>query len=76
MEVVANGTNSVTIKVAPASSTFKHKIRYSFGAYDKIASGVSIGTDFSAKGNVDIKFTPPVSLCNQIPHIFRHLRTD
>jgi hypothetical protein len=68
MEVVANGTNSVTIKVAPASSTFKHKIRYSFGAYDKIASGVSIGTDFSAKGNVDIKFTPPVSLCNQIPH--------
>lgn len=65
--VVANGTNAVTIKIAPASNAFKHKIRYSFGAYDKIANGVSIGTDFSAQGNVSVTFTPPVSLCSQIP---------
>ncbi len=65
--VVANGTNAVTIKIVPASTSFKHKIRYSFGAHDKIASGVSIGTDFSAQGNVNITFTPPLSLCNQIP---------
>jgi hypothetical protein len=65
--VVANGTNAVTIKIAPASSTFKHKIRYSFGAYDKIANGLAIGTDFSAQGNVNVTFTPPVSLCSQIP---------
>ena len=28
--VVANGSNSVTINIAPASSSFKHKVRYDF----------------------------------------------
>lgn len=65
--VVANGSNSINITVAPASSTFKHKVRYDFGSLTGQHSGVSIGSDFSAQGNVTVKFTPPASLCNQIP---------
>jgi hypothetical protein len=65
--VVANGSNSVTINVAPASSTFKHKVRYDFGSLTGQSSGLSIGNDFSAQGNVGVTFTPPASLCNQIP---------
>lgn len=65
--VVANGSNSINITVAPASSTFKHKVRYDFGSLTGQHNGVSIGSDFSAQGNVTVKFTPPASLCNQIP---------
>lgn len=65
--VVANGSNSVTISVAPASSTFKHKVRYDFGSLTGQSSGVSIGSGFSAQGDVSVTFTPPASLCNQIP---------
>lgn len=65
--VVANGSNSVTISVAPASSTFKHKVRYDFGSLTGQSSGVSIGSGFSAQGDVSVTFTPPASLCSQIP---------
>lgn len=65
--VVANGSNYVTINVTPASSTFKHKVRYDFGSLTGQSSGVSIGSDFSAQGNVSVTFTPPTSLCSQIP---------
>lgn len=65
--VVANGTNSVTIKIAPASTSFKHKVRYFFGGIEQASSGVSIGSGFSAQGDVNVTFTPPASLCDQIP---------
>jgi hypothetical protein len=65
--VVANGSNSVTINVAPASSSFKHKVRYDFGSLTGQSSGVGIGSGFSAQGDVSVTFTPPASLCNQIP---------
>lgn len=65
--VTVNGTNSVNIVVRPASTTFKHKVRYAFGSLTGLHSGVAIGSGFSAGGNVDIKFTPPTSALNQIP---------
>lgn len=65
--IVANGSNSINITIAPASSTFKHKIRYAFGGLTGQSSGISIGSDFSAQGNTTVKFTPPVALCNRIP---------
>lgn len=65
---VIDGSNSLTINIAPASSTFKHKVRYAFGSLTEQTSGVSIGSGFSAQGNVSVKFTPPLSLCEQIPN--------
>lgn len=66
--VVANGSNSINITVAPASSTFKHKVRYDFGSLTGQSSGVSVGTDFTAQGNTSVTFKPPSSLCSQIPN--------
>jgi hypothetical protein len=66
--VVANGSNSVTINIAPASSSFKHKVRYDFGSLTGQSSGVGIGSGFSAQGNVSVTFAPPASLCSQIPN--------
>lgn len=66
--VVANGSNSITINIKPASSTFKHKIRYYFGSVAKSTIGLSIGGDFTAQGNTTVTFIPPVSLCNEIPN--------
>lgn len=66
--VVANGSNSVTINIAPASSSFKHKVRYDFGSLTGQSSGVGIGSGFSAQGNVSVTFVPPASLCSQIPN--------
>ena len=65
--ITVNGSNSVTITINPASSTFKHKIRYAFGELSGQSSGVAIGSDFSAEGNVTVKFTPPTSVLSQIP---------
>lgn len=66
--VVANDSNSITINIAPASSTFKHKVRYDFGALTGQTSGISIGSDFTARGNTSVTFKPPSSLCGQIPN--------
>ena len=65
--VTANGSNSITVNVAPASSSFKHKVRYDFGNLTGQSSGMSVGSDFTAQGNVSVTFTPPTSLCSQIP---------
>ena len=65
--ITVNGSNSVNITVKPASSSFKHKIRYAFGSLTGQSKGVSIGTDFSTSGDVTVKFTPPVDVLRQIP---------
>lgn len=65
--ITANGSNSITVNIAPASSTFKHKVRYDFGTLTGQAAGVSVGWDFTAQGNTSVTFTPPVSLLNEIP---------
>lgn len=62
----------VTITIKPASSDFKHKIRYSFGSLTGQTNGLKVGTaalgtDFTDKGNVTVTFTPPTSLGSQIP---------
>ena len=58
---------SVTITITPATSSFKHKVTYAFGTLTEQTSGVSIGSNFSAAGNVTVTFTPPTSLGSQIP---------
>ena len=59
--------SSATITLAPASGTFKHKLKYSFGGVANLTSGLSIGSDFSPSGNIKLTFTPPVSLGDYIP---------
>lgn len=66
--VTANGSNTVTINIAPASTTFKHKIRYAFGSSTGLVAGLTIGYDFTVSGNTSVVFTPPTSLLNQIPN--------
>ena len=58
---------SITITLNPATSSFKHKVAYAFGSLTEQTSGVSIGGNFSAAGNVTVTFTPPTSLGSQIP---------
>ena len=58
---------AVTITLNPATSSFKHKVVYSFGSLADQTSGVSIGSGFSAEGNTSVTFTPPTSLGSQIP---------
>ena len=58
---------SITITLNPATSSFKHKVAYSFGSLTEQTTGVSIGSGFSAAGNVTVTFTPPTSLGAQIP---------
>lgn len=60
--------NNVTITLSPASSSFKHKIRYTFGSLTGQTSGLSVGADFTSSGNVTVTFTPPTSLASQIPN--------
>jgi hypothetical protein len=69
--VTANNTNGITITISPASSTFKHKIRYDFGTLKGYVSGfkvdgTSIGFDFVPQGK-NVFFTPPTLLLNEIP---------
>jgi hypothetical protein len=65
--LTANGSNSVTINIAPASTSFKHKVRYDFGGLTGQSSGVSVGSNFTAQGNTSVTFTPPTSLLSKIP---------
>ena len=58
---------SITITLNPATSSFKHKVSYAFGSLTEQNTGVSIGSGFSAAGNVTVTFTPPTSLGSQIP---------
>ena len=60
---------SITITLNPATSSFKHKVAYAFGTLTEQTSGVSIGSGFSAAGNVTVTFTPPTSLGSQIPNV-------
>lgn len=72
--ITANGTNSVTITLEPASSTFKHKVRYDFGSLKGYVSGFltdgkEIGWDFTAQGKSVTVFTPGTWLLNEIPSV-------
>ena len=60
--------NNITITINPASSGFKHKVRYSFGSLSGQTSGLSVGADFTVSGNTTVTFTPPTSLGSQIPN--------
>ncbi len=60
--------SAITITLAPASTGFKHKIRYIFGSLTNQTAGLSIGENFTAAGNTTVTFTPPTSLANQIPN--------
>lgn len=57
---------ALTISLAPANSTFKHKISYDFGNLTGQTSGLSIGSNFTAQGNTTVTFTPPAVLGSQI----------
>ena len=59
--------NSITITMNPASTTFKHKLRYSWSTLTQQVSGFSAGDNFTAQGNTTATFTPPTSLANYIP---------
>lgn len=60
--------NSVTITLNPASSTFKHKLRFAFGGNSNATAGLSIGDGFSASGNTTVTFTPAKVLAMLIPN--------
>lgn len=60
--------NSITITMTPASSTFKHKLRFSWSTLTNSVDGISIGANFTAQGTTTATFTPPVSLANYIPN--------
>ena len=64
---IATMGGSVMVTLAPASSGFKHKLKYSFGALANKTDGLSCGGDFTSAGNTTVTFTPPTSLANQIP---------
>lgn len=63
---IALGT-PITIGLYPADATFKHKLTYSVGGLSGQTSGLSIGTNFTAQGTVNVTFTPPTSLGAQFP---------
>lgn len=63
---VTMGT-AINITLTPADSSFKHKLRYEFGALVSQTSGIPIGADFTSAGKVTTTFTPPTSLGSQIP---------
>ncbi len=72
--ITANGSNSITITIDPAASSFKHRLRYAFGSYTSAylgfyKDGVQMTTtDYTAQGKTTITFKPDSSLCNQIPN--------
>lgn len=59
---------SITITLTPASSTFKHKLRYSWSTLTQQVTGFSEGNNFTPQGNRTVTFTPPTSLANYIPN--------
>ena len=58
---------TITVTLTPAATTFKHKLKYSFGNLSNQTEGLSCGSDFTAAGNTTVTFKPPVTLANQIP---------
>lgn len=60
--------SSITITMTPASTTFKHKIRYNFVNVTNSVVGLSIGDAFTATGTTMATLTPPTSLGSQIPN--------
>ena len=60
--------SAVTISLAPADSSYKHKLTYNFGSLTGQTSGVASGTGFTSSGTVSVAFTPPTSLGSQIPN--------
>lgn len=72
--LIANGTNSVTLTVTPASSSFKHRFRYSFGSFSAAYLGFYVGskemtnTDYTVSGNTTVSFKPRATICNEIPN--------
>ena len=60
--------NSITITMTPASSTFKHKLRFNWSTLTNSVDGISIGAEFTAQGTTTATFTPPTSLANYIPN--------
>lgn len=59
--------STMRITLTPADSSFKHKLRYEFGSLVSQVAGLTSGVDFTSLGNTYHDFTPPVSLCSQIP---------
>ncbi len=61
--------NSITITMNPASSSFKHKLRYRWlsTTTDRTA-GLSIGAEFTKQGNTTATFTIPTALADEIPN--------
>ena len=55
------------ITLTPADSSFKHKLKYEFGSLEGQVAGLTSGEAFTSAGNTYHDFTPPVSLCSQIP---------
>jgi hypothetical protein len=60
--------NQMTITLTPANSTFKHKLRYSFGSLESQVTGFSEGHDFTPAGTRSVSFTPPTVLGSEIPN--------
>ena len=59
---------ALTINLAPANSTFKHKIRYDFGGLTGQSTGISVGAEYTSQGNTSVTFTPPTTLGEKIPN--------
>lgn len=63
---------SITITANPASSSFKHKVRYVFGSKTGQYSGVLFNgkqmgrDDFTSQGNVTVTLVPPTTLGDQV----------
>lgn len=57
----ANGTigSALTISISRESSSFKHTLKYAFGGKS--------GTIATKTGSTAVSWTPPMSLCSQIP---------
>ena len=63
-----NMGSAVTISLAPADASFKHKLTYAFGSLSGQTSGIASGANFTSSGTVSVAFTPPTSLGAQIPN--------
>ena len=59
---------SITITLKPASSTFKHKVDYTWAGFTYQTAGVSSGANFTSQGDTTVTFTPPIILANDLPN--------
>ena len=73
--LLVNGTNSITIKLNPSNSAYRHKLKYNFEGGGKRligqSAGISIGNAISSQKTVT--FTPPTSLWDYVPNGHRCL---